>query len=144
MTYSHLWADCLYTGISSGPSARYRVREAFTFFNCNPINSTFLLAGITLNCKFCLSDCLGRWTVIMCVRTSLRRTFVSCVRRMTRFVTCCQRWSRARKSTLMMWFSRQRRSTSSQFSQLWCTQLCPLYLVGMSVWCWEILMLLKG
>jgi len=26
-----LQADCLYTGISSGPSARYRVWEAFTF-----------------------------------------------------------------------------------------------------------------
>jgi len=24
-------ADCLYTGISSGPNARYRVWEAFTF-----------------------------------------------------------------------------------------------------------------
>jgi len=22
MTYSHLWADCLYTGIGSGPNAR--------------------------------------------------------------------------------------------------------------------------
>jgi len=31
MTYGHLWADCLYTGISSGPNARYRVWEAFTF-----------------------------------------------------------------------------------------------------------------
>ena len=31
MTYGHLRADCLYTGISSGPSARYRVWEAFTF-----------------------------------------------------------------------------------------------------------------
>jgi len=31
MTYGHLQADCLYTGISSGPSARYRLWEAFTF-----------------------------------------------------------------------------------------------------------------
>jgi len=31
MTYDHLQADCLYTGISSGPNARYRVWEAFTF-----------------------------------------------------------------------------------------------------------------
>ena len=31
MTYGHLQADCLYTGISSRPNARYRVWEAFTF-----------------------------------------------------------------------------------------------------------------
>jgi len=31
MTYGHLRADCLYTGISCGPNARYRVWEAFTF-----------------------------------------------------------------------------------------------------------------
>jgi len=30
MTYGHLQADCLYTEISSGPNARYRVWEAFT------------------------------------------------------------------------------------------------------------------
>jgi len=28
MTYSYLQADCLYTGISSGPNARYRVWES--------------------------------------------------------------------------------------------------------------------
>jgi len=31
MTYGHLWADCLYTGINSGPNAQYQVWEAFTF-----------------------------------------------------------------------------------------------------------------
>jgi len=31
MTYGHLQADCLYTGISSGPNARCRVWEASTF-----------------------------------------------------------------------------------------------------------------
>ena len=31
MTYGHLQADSLYTGISSGPNARYRVWEAFAF-----------------------------------------------------------------------------------------------------------------
>jgi len=31
MTYGHLQADCLYSGISSGPNARHRVWEAFTF-----------------------------------------------------------------------------------------------------------------
>jgi len=31
LTVSHLQADCLCTGISSGPNARYQVWEAFTF-----------------------------------------------------------------------------------------------------------------
>jgi len=33
MTYSHLRDDCLYTGISSGSNARYRVWENFTFLS---------------------------------------------------------------------------------------------------------------
>jgi len=39
MTYGHLQADCLYTGISSGPNARYRVWEAFTLFT---FSATFM------------------------------------------------------------------------------------------------------
>jgi len=41
MTYGHLQADCLYTGISSGPNARCRVWEAFTFFNLGLVTSPF-------------------------------------------------------------------------------------------------------
>jgi len=36
MTYGHLQADWLYTGISYGPPARYRVWEAFTFYLVDP------------------------------------------------------------------------------------------------------------
>jgi len=32
MTYGHLRADCLYTGISSGPNARYRVWESLYLY----------------------------------------------------------------------------------------------------------------
>jgi len=32
MTYGHLQADCLYTGISSGLNARYRVSESLYLY----------------------------------------------------------------------------------------------------------------
>jgi len=32
MIYGHLRADCLYTGISSGPNARYRVWESLYLY----------------------------------------------------------------------------------------------------------------
>ena len=34
LRYGHLQADCLYTGISSGPNAWCLVWEAFTFYLC--------------------------------------------------------------------------------------------------------------
>jgi len=45
MTYGHLQADCLYTGISSGPNARCRVWEAFTFTFARELR--FFWRGIT-------------------------------------------------------------------------------------------------
>jgi len=39
MTDGHLRADCLYTGISSGPHARYRACEVFTFFRLQRLSS---------------------------------------------------------------------------------------------------------
>jgi len=48
MTYGHLQADCLYTGISSGPNARYRVWEAFTFY--------LLPERKLVNCLWLVSD----------------------------------------------------------------------------------------
>ena len=32
MTYGHLWADCLYTEISSGPNTRYEVWQSLYLF----------------------------------------------------------------------------------------------------------------
>ena len=60
MTYSHLRADRLYTGISPGPNARQRVWKAFTFL-CGLSNgtSTMTLSDFEghFNClkSFCLS-----------------------------------------------------------------------------------------
>jgi len=39
MTYGHLRADCLYTGISSGPNARYRVWESLYLYLLGPNNN---------------------------------------------------------------------------------------------------------
>ena len=36
MTYGHLQADCLYTGISSGPNARYRYGKPLPFYGGRP------------------------------------------------------------------------------------------------------------
>ena len=46
MTYGHLQADCLYTRISSGPNARYRVWEAFTFFYLCCRNEFSYIVGV--------------------------------------------------------------------------------------------------
>jgi len=67
--YGDLRADCLYTGISSGHNARYRVWEAFTF--------TFLLSTICLhanrkayatylNCRIWKPNDFSRSQVITC------------------------------------------------------------------------------
>ena len=66
MTYGHLQADCLYTGISSGPNARYRVWEAFTFtFTCAII--IILLRPRSKNVK-CLEFIILKQAVIIQIR----------------------------------------------------------------------------
>jgi len=49
MTYGHLQADCLYAGISSGPNARYRVLEAFTFTLYHSLTRPNALTTMRLN-----------------------------------------------------------------------------------------------
>jgi len=71
MTYGHLQADCLYTGISSGPNARCRVWEAFSFtFYLRPV-----LAGVYRNVTFPVSDQVPITSHYRCsVCTELYRT----------------------------------------------------------------------
>ena len=67
MTYGHLQADCLYTGISSGPTARYRVWEAFTFYH-QFIGRTFVkrfaLCYQTIVCCLSVLSCLLRFCIV--------------------------------------------------------------------------------
>jgi len=42
----YLWTDCLYTGISSGPNAPYRVLKAFTFYLVDACISCLVCACI--------------------------------------------------------------------------------------------------
>jgi len=54
MTYCHLQADCLYTGISSGLNARYRVWESlytFTFYVHKVLARVRQLCGQTLRTR---------------------------------------------------------------------------------------------
>jgi len=58
MTYGHLRVDCLYTGIVSGPNARYRVWEAFTF----TFTFTFVVHG-EAGAKSGICDFLGVYSL---------------------------------------------------------------------------------
>jgi len=62
MTYGHLQADCLYTGISSGPNARCRVWEAITFlpFTRSPCEGGTFSTGSPG--KWLLSGCGGNYS----------------------------------------------------------------------------------
>jgi len=65
MTYGNLQADCLYTGISSGPNTRYRVWEAFTFFYCYRPSSMVCLS-VCHDCAPCKNCWTDRHAVGMC------------------------------------------------------------------------------
>jgi len=65
MTYGHLRADytVLYTGISSGSNARYRVRKAFTFTFTPYVSQSATLLDIEVGCEH-VSERSGAETVV--------------------------------------------------------------------------------
>ena len=111
MTYGHLQADCLYTGISSGPNARYRVWEAFTFYltvahtlqghfaesvKCDSL--TFCDVSTLLPLPFVLiytvyilrarsAVCVMEWFVYKVYRTKLAAEFCTIAPRLAYFCT---------------------------------------------------------
>jgi len=63
MTYGHLRADCLYTGISSGPNARYRVWESlYLFYLVAHWSHGSVLQKYYHLCDCCCCSC-ERWPV---------------------------------------------------------------------------------
>ena len=76
MTYGHLRADCLYTGISSGPNARYRVWESLYLYLYTIIN--FRLNSVMEVGALSAADWawFAHGLFIVCLRTEKKSIFV--------------------------------------------------------------------